>query len=166
MGQAMAAALDEELINKMFRQLGSEHSGEILAAVAKLKKLCAAKSMNLSDLVITTRSETSAKKFTEADFKIVFERGKAAGRAELANEEQERAEEFFDIGGHPRWYEITCFNRDNRDQLKNNWMREFSADIVDKVLGREPTHKQAVWILKIFVKLGGAVSRQAKARYF
>lgn len=163
----MAATTIEELIDKVFHRLGSEHDGEILAAVAKLKKLCATKKMNLSDLVITIRSETtSSKKFTADDIRTAFGRGKAAGRAELANEEQEQAEEYFDISGHPRWFEIAKFNRDNCGQLRDAWMKKFAIDIVDRTLGREPTHKQAAWILKIFVKLGGTISREAKRRYF
>lgn len=158
----MAAALDKR-IAKIFRLLNSNQDGEVLAAAAKLKKLCAAEGVTINDLTVSIGgSETSEQKYTEADAVIIFERGKEAGRAESSSKESE----YFDIDGNPRWYEITVFNRDNVEQLRNAWMREFTVDIIDKVLGREPSPKQARWILKIFVKLGGACSPETKARYF
>jgi hypothetical protein len=108
------------------------------------------------------QKETPEQKYSEADAEIIFERGKEAGRAESSSKELE----YFDIDGNPRWYEITVFNRDNVEQLRNAWMKEFTVDIIDKVLGREPTPKQARWILRIFVKLGGTCSPETKARYF
>lgn len=158
----MAAALDKRLV-KILRRLSSDYDGEVLAAVSKLKKLCAAEGVSLNDLVVSIGAgETSEMKYTEADAVTIFERGKEVGRAETADEETE----FFDIDGNPNWYAIAVFNRDNVEQLKNAWMRDFTVDVIDRILAREPSPKQARWLLQIFVKLGGHCDPKIKARYF
>ena len=159
----MSTAVEEKLL-KIFRCLGSNQDGEILAAVNMIKQLCATEDVSFNDLAISIGSETAGLKYTESDAEIIFGRGRQVGRQERVTEDQDQ--EFFDVDGRPRWFEIAKYNRDNRARLKNNWMRIFSETIVDQVLGREPTRKQAVWILTIFCRLGGELSQEIRHQYF
>jgi hypothetical protein len=146
----------------IFRRLGSPHDNEILIAVKKLKQAAAAEGLSINDLSISIGNDTSEKKYSDADAETIFKRGKEVGRTER----QKKKQEFFDINGEPRWFEITSFNRDHIEQLKNGFEEEFTQDIVSKVLGRPPTEKQARVILKIFIKLGGECHPKARAYYF
>jgi hypothetical protein len=156
----VAATLDKRIV-KIFRLLGSSHDGEILAAVSKLKKICASEGLTLTDLVVSTGGG-EASDLNEDEARAIYESGREAGRAELAPKDTE----FFDADGEPQWYAIALHNREYIERLRNTWMRNFTIDIVDKVLGDDPTLKQAQWILRIFIKLGGTCSPEVRGRYF
>lgn len=152
-------------IATMFRLLNSNFDGEVLGAVAAMKRLFAAEGLSFHDVATVIEScngEIEERKYSDADAKAIYERGKEEGRAE----QQGNDLEFFDIDGNPRFYDITVFNRDNVGRLRSAWEKEFTNDIVGKVLGNPPSRKQAQCILKIYVKLGGHCDPKIQARYF
>ena len=153
-------------IATLFRMLGSNFDGEVLGAVAAMKRLFAAEGLSFHDIATVIEScdgSIEQKKYSDADAKVIYERGMAKGRAEQQNSDLE----FFDSDGRPRWYEMAVFcQRNVGSQRISPWEREFANDIACKVLGREPSHKQAQCILRIFVKLGGQCDPKVKAAYF
>jgi len=153
-------------IAKLFRSLSSDFDGEVLGAVAAMKRLFAAERLSFHDIAAVIEScngEIEERKYSDADAKVIFERGMAKGRAEQSGNLQNL--EFFD-GDRPRWYEIAVHCQRNAASLRSQWEKEFIADIAGKVLGTEPSLKQARCILKIFVKLGGQCDPGIQAAYF
>jgi hypothetical protein len=152
-------------IAKLFRSLSSDFDGEILGAVAAMKRLFAAEGLSFHDIATVIEScngEIENRKYSDADAKAIFERGIAKGRAE----QQDSNLEFYDGDGRPRWYDMAVFCQRNAGQLRSQWEKEFIADIAGKVLGNAPSPKQARCILKIFVKLGGYCDPKVQAAYF
>jgi hypothetical protein len=152
-------------IAKLFRSLSSDFDGEVLGAVAAMKRLFAAEGLSFHDIATVIEScngEIDERKYSDADAKIIFERGVAKGLAE----QQDINLEFFDCDGRPRWYEMAVFCQRNVGQLCSPWERDFVADIAGKMLERTPSPKQARCILKIFVKLGGYCDPKLQAAYF
>jgi hypothetical protein len=152
-------------IAKLFRSLSSDFDGEVLGAVAAMKRLFAAEGLSFHDIATVIEScngEIEERKYSDADAKAIFERGMAKGRAE----QQESNLEFYDDDGRPRWYDMAVYCQRNAGQLRSQWEKDFIADIAGKVLGRVPSPKQARCILKIFVKLGGDCDPKIQAAYF
>jgi hypothetical protein len=152
-------------IATMFRLLNSIFDGEVLGAVAAMKRLFAAEGLSFHDVATVIEScngEIEERKYSDTDAKAIFERGVEKGRTE----QQDNDLEFFDINGNPRWYEIAVFCQRNVERLRSAWEKEFANDIAGKVLGSPPSPKQARCILKIFVKLGGFCDPKVQAIYF
>ena len=152
-------------IAKLFRSLSSDFDGEVLGAVAAMKRLFKIEGLSFHDIATVIENcdgMIEEKKYSDADAKVIFERGLAKGRAE----QQDNNLEFFDGDGRPRWYDIAVHCQRNAARLRSQWEKEFVADIAGKVLGAEPSLKQARCILKIFVKLGGQCDPGVQARYF
>jgi hypothetical protein len=152
-------------IATLFRLLESNFEGEVLGAVAAMKRLFAAERLSFHDIAMVIEScsgEIEERKYSDADAKVIFEHGVEKGRAEQQNNDLE----FFDGDGEPRWYEMAVFCQRHIERLRSPWEKEFATDIAGKVLGKEPSHKQAQCILRIFVKLGGYCDPKVKAAYF
>jgi len=88
------------------------------------------------------------------DAEIIFARGVNKGRAEQLRTQQ-APPEFYNSDGKPRWNEIALFCQRNIERLRSNWEVAFINDMAGKTLVREPTERQAKYLLAIFVKLGG-----------
>jgi hypothetical protein len=150
----------------LLRMLASNFDGEVLGAVAAMKRLLLAEGLSFHDIATVIEScdgSIEERKYSDADAKVIYERGMAKGRAEQQNGDLE----FFDSAGQPRWYEMAVFcQRNVASQRISPWEKEFTNDIAGKVLGHEPSHKQAQCILRIFVKLGGKCDPKVKAAYF
>ena len=79
-------ALNESLakrIAKLFRSLSSDFDGEVLGAVAAMKRLFAAEGLSFHDIATVIEScngEIEERKYSDADAKVIFERGMAKGR--------------------------------------------------------------------------------------
>ena len=133
--------------------------------MAAMKRLFAAEGLSFHDIATVIEScngEIEERKYSDADAKVIFERGMAKGRAE----QQDNNLEFYDGDGRPRWYDMAVYCQRNAARLRSQWEKEFVADIAGKVLGTEPSLKQARCILKIFVKLGGHCDPRIQAAYF
>jgi hypothetical protein len=152
-------------IAKLFRSLSSDFDGEILGVVAAMKRLFAAEGLSFHDIATVIEScngENEERKYSDADAKVIFERGVAKGLAE----QRDANLEFFDCDGRPRWYDMAVFCQRKAEQLRSPWERQFIAEIAGKVLGNTPSPKQAKCILRIFVKLGGYCDPSIQAAYF
>jgi len=151
----------------LVRKLASDFDGEVLSVVAAMKRVFLAEGLSFHDIATVIEScdgEIAERKYSDADAKVIYERGKAAGRAEQQNGDLE----FYHADGAPRWYEIAVFCQRNVERLSRTSDREkeFIADMPGKLLGREPSLAQAKWLLTIFVKLGGQVDAKLQATIF
>jgi hypothetical protein len=97
--------------------------------------------------------EIEERRYSDADAKIIYERGMEKG-LEKGRAERQAPPEFYDEAGLPRWNEIALFCQRNEARL-DSWQRTFVSDMAGKTLLREPTEKQAKHLLAIFIKLGG-----------
>jgi hypothetical protein len=152
-----------ERIADLFRLLESDHEGEVMGAVAAMKRLCRSEGLAFADIAIAIsnhQGEIEEKKYSDSDAEIIFARGVEKGRIEEARKQQ-APPEFYDADGYPRWNEIALFCRKSSDRLHNEWERTFINDMAGKTLLREPTKKQAKHLLAIFVKLGGCYDPKA-----
>ena len=154
----MTAVMDEttaKRIANVFRRLGSDFDGEVLASAKALKRILAAEGLSINDIATVLEScngEIEAKKYSDADAEIIYERGVEKGRAE----QQEAPAEFYEAGGRPRWHEIAKFCEERKAKLRNDKEREFVGDMVSNTLRwRAPTKSQADWLISIFIRLGG-----------
>ena len=148
-----------KLISKIFRRLASDFEGEQLNAVAAMKRLFASEGLSFSDIatVIENASgEIEELKFSEGDMDIAFKKGMEKGRVEEARKQQ-APPEFYDDCGRPRWNAIALFCQQQQRLRPNE--KEFVDDMAAQTMWREPTEKQAKWILSIFIRLGGRIQQ-------
>jgi hypothetical protein len=141
-------------VSKIFRKLSSNFDHEKLTTLSMLEKLGVTENISLNDIgaiIEGWRWKIGESCFSEAEVKTIYEKGLERGRAER----QDSKLEFVDIDGQPRWYDIALFIRDNVGQLSPGWETDFANDIPSKVFNRSPSPKQAKWILKLFIQLGG-----------
>jgi hypothetical protein len=122
--------LDESVakrIGRLIGRLGSDHDGEVLNAVALLKKLFCTERLSFSDIaaVIEDRAGTEVRK------------------------------QYYDAAGRPRWHEIALFCQRNSDRLESVKERMFVDQMAGWTVAREPSEKQASWLESIFARLGG-----------
>jgi hypothetical protein len=156
----MSSTLNEPVAKRiatLFRMLGSNFDGEVLNTVAAMKRLFAAEGLSVNDIATVIENcnrEIEERKYSDKDAEIIFARGVDKGRAEQLREQQ-APPEFYDADGQPRWNEIALFCQRNDARLRSEWERTFVNDMAGKTLLREPTEKQAKYLLAIFVKLGG-----------
>lgn len=155
------SSLDEPVakrVAKLFRLLASDFDGEVLSAVRRMKQQLTAEGLSFNDIatvIENANGEIEEKKYSDADAKIIFERGKQKGREEEArNRPQDHPRDFYDEDGQPRWNAIAMFCQGNHQRLRPN-EQEFVDDMAGKTMWREPTEKQAKWLLSIFIRLGG-----------
>jgi len=144
-------------IAKLFCMLGSDFDGEILNAAKKMKQLLVAEGLSFPDIATVIENcngEIEERKYSDKDAEIIFARGVDKGRAEQLRAQQ-APPEFYDANGYPRWNEIALFCQRNIERLRSNWEVAFINDMAGKTLVREPTERQAKYLLAIFVKLGG-----------
>jgi hypothetical protein len=154
------SALNEPVakrVAKLFRLLASDFDGEALSAARRMKQQLAAEGLSFNDIAIVIENasgEIEERRYSDADARIIFERGVQRGRAEEAHK-QHAPPEFYDTDGRPRWNEIALFCQSKSERLLDGWEREFIGDMAGKTLVREPTEKQAKHLLATFIRLGG-----------
>jgi hypothetical protein len=162
----MTAVLNETIAKRIaavFRRLGSDFDGEVVAAAAALKRILTSEGLSINDLAIVLENcngEIEQRKYSEKDAEIIFARGVDKGRAEQLRAQQ-APPEFYESNGEPRWNEIALFCQRNHARLRNEWERTFIDDMAGMTLLREPSAKQAKYLLAIFVRLGGHYDPQA-----
>jgi hypothetical protein len=143
-------------IATLFRMLSSGFEGEVLNAVAAIKRLLAAEGLAFNDIATVIEScngEIEERKYSDSDAEIIFARGVEKGRAEQVRV-QAGPPEFYDADGYPRWNAIALFCQKNHRRLRPI-EQGFVDDMAGSTLWREPSEKQARWLLSIFLRLGG-----------
>jgi hypothetical protein len=149
-----------ERFTKIFRRLNSDSDIELCVSVRAMRRVLTTENLDFNDVA----TAIERRRYNREDVDVVFARGKEVASREVATQNPEL--EFFDIDGNPNWYAIAKHNRDNIDRLRKDWDKEFTNDMVAKVIMYEPSPKQAKNILRIFVQLGGRLDPRLQAIYF
>jgi hypothetical protein len=153
------SALDEPVakrIGKLVRMFGSSFENESHVALTKLKRVLDEEGLTFNDLATVLENangEIEELKYSDADAEIIFTRGVEKGRAEEARKQQ-APPDFYDADERPRWNAIALFCQQQHQRLRPN-EQEFIDDMAGQTMWREPTEKQAKWLLSIFIRLGG-----------
>jgi hypothetical protein len=155
------SALNEPIAKRiatLLRLLASNFEGEVLGAVAAMKRLFAAEGLTFHDIATVIEScdgEIEERKYSDADAEIIFARGVEKGRKEEARKpEQIVPADYCDADGQPRWDAIALFCERNYARLRPS-EAQFVDDMVANTMWRHPSEKQAKWLLTIFLRLGG-----------
>ena len=145
-------------IAKLFRLLASNFEGEVLSAVRRMSQQLAAEGLSFNDIAIVIENangEIEERKYSDTDAEIIFARGVQKGREEEArNRQLDHPLEFYDADGNPRWNAVALFCQKHHQRLRP-LEQEFVDDMAGNTMWREPTEKQAKWLLSIFIRLGG-----------
>jgi hypothetical protein len=146
-----------ERIATLFRLLGSNFEGEVLGAVAAMKRLFASEHLTFHDIATVIEScngEIEEKKYSDTDAEIIFSRGVETGRAEEARKRPlAEPTEFYDADGHPQWHAIAMHCQKNCQRLDRRH-HEFINDMAGNTVWRPPTEKQGKYLLSLFIRLG------------
>jgi hypothetical protein len=155
-------ALNEPVAKRiatMFRLLGSNYDGEVLNAVAAMKRLFAAEELTFHDIatvIENANGEIEQLKYSDSDAETIFNRGVEKGRAESCG--QILSADYFDEDGEPRWEEMVkfCLSNPAFTSLKPN-EREFIDELQTKLRWRTPSRPMGGFLLSIFWKLRGSL---------
>lgn len=155
-------ALNEPIARRiatLFRLLGSDFDGEVLGAVAAMKRLFAAEGLSFNDIATVIgngNGEIEERKYSDSDVEIIFARGVEKGRAESRG--RSLSTSYFDDDGEPRWAEIAkfCHEHPALRSLKPN-EQEFIDELQAKLRWRSPSRAMGGFALSIFWKLGGSL---------
>jgi hypothetical protein len=144
-------------IASIFRLLSSNHDGEVMSAVAAMKRLFSSEGLSFNDIATVIEScngEIEEKKYSDSDVEIIFERGKKMGRAEEArNRPQIDSTEYYDADGNPQWNAIALYCQRHIKKLETKH-HEFIDDMAGNTLYRDPTQRQGKYLLSLFFQLG------------
>jgi hypothetical protein len=155
-------------VAKLFRLLASDFDGEVLNAARRMKQQLVAEGLSINDIATVIESangEIEERKYSDADAKLIFERGIEKGRAEQTRA-QMAPPEFFDSDGEPRWYEMAVYCQEHRTQLRSEWEQNFANDMPARIIKYgKPTDNMIPHLLGIFVKLGGRCDPEIVRRY-
>jgi hypothetical protein len=145
-------------IARLFRLLGSDQDGEVLASVAAMKRLFAAERLSFHDIATVIENcngEIEELKYSETEVAVIFARGVEKGREEEARKKDQIVPtDYYDADGQPRWDAIATFCQKNHERLRPS-EQKFIDDMVANTMWRSPTEKQGRWLLTIFLRLGG-----------
>ena len=155
-------ALNEPIARRiatLFRLLGSDFDGEVLGAVAAMKRLFAAEGLSFNDIATVIgngNGEIEERKYSDSDVEIIFARGVEKGRAESRG--RSLSASYFNEDGEPRWAEIAkfCHEHPALRSLKPN-EQEFIDELQAKLRWRSPSRAMGGFALSIFWKLGGSL---------
>jgi hypothetical protein len=140
--------------------LGTEHEGEILAAHGALKRLLASHGASFTDLGDAVEKLATGG-LEEAEMKQIFDAGRAEGARDAERKHTESEAVFGKRSdGSTDWEAIALYCQRELSRLKDAKEREFVNDMAARLTfpGREPTEKQAQWLLAIFRRLGGRIA--------
>jgi hypothetical protein len=149
----------EARLANLVRMLGAEHESEVLAAHRALKRLLASHGVTFTDLGDAVEKLATGG-LEEAELKRVFDAGRAEGALDA---ERKHAEAEITSGkradGSTDWEGIALYCQRKLSRLRDAKEREFVNDMAARLTfpGREPTEKQATWLLAIFRRLGGRI---------
>jgi hypothetical protein len=139
----------------LLRLLSSDRDGEVLTAARKLVlTLCSAG----SDIhALAARVEQPVVQLDEAAAKQIYDACFDDGYRKAENDRHGPGD-FHNVDGTPCWPELAAWCSERGARLSER-EREFIDDMCGWLLAREPTSKQAKWLLSIFYRLGGKRAR-------
>jgi len=147
-----------ERIADLFRLLESDFEGEVLGAVAAMKRLFQSEGLSFAEIatvIANHKGEIEEKKYSDGDAEIIFKKGMEKGKEEAQrNNPSMLSGEFYDEFGEPKWIEIALWCAQHGARLRPN-EQQFIDDMCGRVQWRVPSEKQGKWLLSIFLKLGG-----------
>jgi hypothetical protein len=152
----MAEKTYEQKIADLVRRLASDFEGEVIATCNALKRALAARDANLNDLA-NAIEKLATGELDEAHMQRLFDAGYQKG-LEDATRKQVEAEGAFGLrpDGSPDWERIALYCQRERGRLKEDRHRQFVDDMASRMTwSREPTPKQATYLLSLFRQLGG-----------
>jgi hypothetical protein len=140
-------------LGKFIRLLKSNRDGEVVAAARAIVRTLEGAGADIHDLADRHRRQLpTAKKFTEADAREIYQRGVDAGRRAATQAQPATFRNVDDDG--PPWHVIACECAAHPDRLRDQREKDFVADMVRwTTRGGQPTEKQAKWLRSIYVRL-------------
>jgi hypothetical protein len=155
----MTAKTYEQRLADLVRRLASNHDGEVIAAASALKRLLASRDADLNDLG-SAIEKLATGGLEEVEMKRLFEAGRAQGLKEARREHGEAdATTGLRPDGSKDWEAIALYCQRETARLRSEKEREFVNDMAGRLTfpEREPTERQAAWLLSIFRRLGGRI---------
>ena len=150
----------ETKLAHLIRMLGTEHEGEAIAAWGALRRLLASRNVTFTDLGDAVEKLATGG-LEEAEMKRLYEAGRAAG-ARDAKRTLAEAEVAFGkrADGSTDWEAVALYCQREKARLRSEAERTFVDDMAARLSfpGREPTEKQATWLIAIFRQLGGRIA--------
>jgi hypothetical protein len=140
-------------IAALFRMLGSDYEGERANAIIAMRKLLATEGIGFNDLAVLIENHTGEieeLKYSDADVATIYQKGVEKGQAQA----HESGNGVFGADGSPQWDKIALWCQERSARLRPN-EQQFIDDMAGRTQFREPTEKQAKWLISIFLKLGG-----------
>ena len=150
---AARKTIDEKL-GDLVRRLASNHNGEIIATVCALKRTLKSNGRDLHDLAVRIEKPD----LTDGEMQKIFDAGVEVG-IRSAEAVQHGDGEFRAVEGTPPWEDIAVWlqRHDDCHGRLNERERDFVNQMAERVLRREPSERQARWLLGIFRRLGGRI---------
>jgi hypothetical protein len=160
LGAGVSAKSFEARIADLVRLLGSDSEGEVLAAHGALKRHLASHGVTFTDLGNGIERLANGG-LADDEMQRLFSAGYQKG---LTDATRKQAEELAVYGqrldGSTDWEAIALFCQREKDRLGKDQQRQFVDDMASRVTwGREPTPKQAQYLLSRFRQLGGRMKR-------
>jgi hypothetical protein len=158
LGADVSAKSFEARIADLVRLLGSDSEGEVFAAHGALKRHLASHGVTFNDLGNgIERLATGG--LADDQMQRLFDAGYQKG-LEDATRKQLEAEGAFGLrpDGSPDWERIAVYCQREKGRLKEDRHRHFVDDMASRMTGsREPTPRQATYLLSLFRQLGGRI---------
>ena len=151
----------EQRLAGLVRMLGSDSEGEVLATHGALKRHLASRGVSFTDLG-NAIEKLATGGLEQAELERVFEAGRAKGLSEAGRQQAEELAVYGQrLDGSYDWLAIALFCQRENTRLRGDMERTFVNDMAARMSfsGREPTEKQAVWLLAIFRRLGGRMKK-------
>ena len=151
----------EQRLAGLVRMLGSESEGEVLATHGALKRHLASRGVGFTDLG-NAIEKLATGGLEQAELERVFEAGRAKGLSEAGRQQAEELAVYGQrLDGSYDWLAIALFCQRENTRLRGDMERTFVNDMAARMSfpEREPTEKQAVWLLAIFRRLGGRMKK-------
>lgn len=160
-GVSAAAHMEKPFENRiadLVRRFGTDFEGEVVAVWAALRRLLASRNVTFTDLGDAVEKLATGG-LEEAELKRVFDAGYAKG-VEDAERKHAEAQTVFGLrsDGSTDWEAVAlhCQRRKDRIEAKHH---QFVDDMASRMSwGREPSDKQARYLLSLFRGVGGRMT--------
>jgi hypothetical protein len=158
LGAGVSGKSFEARIADCVRLFGSDSEGEARNAFDALKRLLKTHDVSFTDLG-NAIEKLATGGLADDQMQRLFDSGYQKG-FEDATRKQVEAEGAFGLrpDGSPDWERIADYCQREKGRLKENRHRQFVDDMASRLTwSREPTPKQATYLLSLFRQLGGRV---------